>query len=295
MRVHRHILSFWIVVVLVLHCTFSHAQSDMDDYNAAVERATTMTRINGLTNDLKQIYVAIQMMPSGRKVAYVKAPVAKAMSDRLKVADRALKRLDFQWNTFYQTMQLIMIDDESLMEAATNFKQAEQNVRDSLDKQMAQVALLIDFCKAEAYMPSREQKYKDMFDKALKYSFVSKLAPLLEEIKGEEQIEFAEIQKYYDRAKEATEAMPGLRQRMAEIDRQYIVLKDTSVKIQASEYKPLIDRVKDYLLGFAAVAILLMFANALVGKIQAIKKTRESLKKMKEMMGGGNDNFYPTI
>ncbi|MCR5455039.1 MAG: hypothetical protein K6F33_08650 [Bacteroidales bacterium] len=279
----------------MLCCTHLRAQSEVDDYNTALERAETMSRINTLTGDLKQIYVAIQMMPSGRKVAYVKAPVAKAMSDRLKVADRALKRLDFQWNTFYQTMQLIMIDDESLMEAATNFKQAEQNVRDSLDKQLAQVSLLIEFCKAEAYMPSREQKYKDMFDKSLKYSLVSKLAPLLEKVKGEEQIEFAEIQKYYDKAKEATEAMPGLRQRMTEIDKHYIILKDTSAKIQASEYKPLIDRVKDYLLGFAAVAILLMFANALVGKIQAIKKTRESMKQMKEMMGGGKDTFYPTI
>ena len=88
--------------------------------------------------------------------------------------------------------------------------------------------------------------------------------------------------------------MPGLHQRMAEIEQRYIALKANSEKIQSAEYKPLIQRAKDYLLGLAAVAILLMFINMLSSKVQSFMKARESMKKMKEMMNDGN-NFYPTI
>jgi hypothetical protein len=58
-------------------------------------------------------------------------------------------------------------------------------------------------------------------------------------------------------------------------------------------YKPFIQRIKDYLLGFAAVAILLLFFNLMSSKMKTIKQAREQAKKMKDMMAGHHN--YPTI
>jgi hypothetical protein len=59
------------------------------------------------------------------------------------------------------------------------------------------------------------------------------------------------------------------------------------------EYKPFIQRIKDYLLGLAAVAILMMFVNLLSQKLKQLKAAREQAKKMKESMMGQKE--YPTI
>ena len=52
-------------------------------------------------------------------------------------------------------------------------------------------------------------------------------------------------------------------------------------------------RIKDYLIGLAAVAILLMFFNLLNAKIKTLKAARDQAKKMKDMMEGQHN--YPTI
>lgn len=74
-------------------------------------------------------------------------------------------------------------------------------------------------------------------------------------------------------------------------------MSGVSAKIQEMVYKPLIQRVKDYLLGFAAVSIVLLFFNFMISKFQAWKKMRESMKQMKENMNklNGGGNYYPTI
>jgi hypothetical protein len=58
-------------------------------------------------------------------------------------------------------------------------------------------------------------------------------------------------------------------------------------------YKPFIQRVKDYLMGLAWVAILLMGLNLLKSKLAQVKQARDQAKKMKEMMKGQHN--YPTI
>ena len=69
-----------------------------------------------------------------------------------------------------------------------------------------------------------------------------------------------------------------------------------SKKIQETAYKPFIQRIKDYLIGFACVAILLLFVNMITTKLKALKVAREQAKKYKEMMQqNGNPGGYPTI
>ena len=52
-------------------------------------------------------------------------------------------------------------------------------------------------------------------------------------------------------------------------------------------------RIKDYLLGLACVAILLMGLNLLKSKLAMVKQARDQAKKLKGLTGGQHN--YPTI
>ena len=80
---------------------------------------------------------------------------------------------------------------------------------------------------------------------------------------------------------------------MKGMEKKFVQLQSVSAKIQEMEYKPFIQRIKDYLLGLAAVAILMMFVNLLSQKLKQLKAAREQAKKMKESMMGQKE--YPTI
>ena len=75
----------------------------------------------------------------------------------------------------------------------------------------------------------------------------------------------------------------------------FAVLKNKSDTIQKMTYKPLIQRIKDYLLGLAAVAVLLMFISMMKARIKAAKEARKNLKKIKDAMTMSGQEDYPTI
>lgn len=102
------------------------------------------------------------------------------------------------------------------------------------------------------------------------------------------------IQEHYEKAKAAAEEFNELQPRINKIEQRYIDLKNTSDKIQALEYKPWFQRIKDYLFGLAAVSMILLFVNALQSKIQMLKQTRENAKKLKQMQNKEEDD-YPSI
>ena len=166
-------------------------------------------------------------------------------------------------------------------------------VADTLASRKTQFDQLSAFAKAENIIWGQDKIYQRLYKEATQYSMAPQLAAKLEKVKAEEQAKFADISKYYAQAKEAAETFPGLALRMKAIDDKYFQLQTVSAKIQEMAYKPFIQRVKDYLLGLAAVAMLLMFLNMAKSKLKAVKAAKEQAKKMKEMMDG--EHNYPTI
>ena len=114
-----------------------------------------------------------------------------------------------------------------------------------------------------------------------------------EKVKAEEQGLAADVQKYYGQAKEASAAFPGLDLRMKAMEKKVFELQTASAKIQEMAYKPFIQRIKDYLMGLACVAILLMGLNLLKSKLALVKQARDQAKKLKGLTGGQHN--YPTI
>lgn len=216
-----------------------------------------------------------------------------AVAGRLNSLSNAVNSFSVRWNTYSQAQQVYIADNDSLLNKVAQIQQMQQIVTDTLASRQQQYEQLSTFSKAEHFIWGQDKKYRKFYQDATKYSLSPKLASQLEKVKAEEANIFAEAQTYYNQAKEAAEAFPGLQVRMKGIEKKFVEMQSVSTKIQEMAYKPFIQRVKDYLIGLAAVAILMMFFNLFTQKLKSLKAARDQAKKLKETMMGQRD--YPTI
>ena len=220
-------------------------------------------------------------------------PLLDVVGERMRTLTRAMNSFNARWDAYSQAQQVYIADNDSLLNKLAEIQQMRQIVADTLASRQKQYDQLTAFSKAESFVWGQDKAYRRLYKQAQQYSVSPKLASRLEKVKAEEQALFAQIQTSYSQAKEAAEAFPGLELRMKGIDNKFFELQTVSTKIQEMVYKPFIQRIGDYLIGLAAVAILLMFFNLLNAKIKTVKQAREQAKKMREMMSGQHN--YPTI
>ena len=220
-------------------------------------------------------------------------PLMDVVSERLKALSSALNSFSTRWNTYSSAQQIYIADNDSLLNRVAIIQQMQQAVTDTLVSRQQQRDNLVAFSTAEKFIWGQDKAYRVLYKQAVAYSMSPKLAAKLEKTKAEEQTLTADVEKYYSQAKEAAAAFPGLELRMRAMENKVFELQTVSAKIQEMAYKPFIQRIKDYLMGLACVAILLMGVNLLKSKLKVIKQTREQAKKMKEMMNGQHN--YPTI
>lgn len=220
-------------------------------------------------------------------------PLLDVVGERMRTLTRAMNSFNARWDAYSQAQQVYIADNDSLLNKLAEIQQMRQIVADTLASRQKQYDQLTAFSKAESFVWGQDKAYRRLYKQAQQYSVSPKLASRLEKVKAEEQALFAQIQTSYGQAKEAAEAFPGLELRMKGIDNKFFELQTVSTKIQEMVYKPFIQRIRDYLIGLAAVAILLMFFNLLNAKIKMVKQAREQAKKMREMMSGQHN--YPTI
>lgn len=212
----------------------------------------------------------------------------------IKAVDKKINSLDTKWNVYYNAKQANIADNDAMMELVSQYQQIKQDTKDSLDTYKNHLVQIQNFNKADKFITSQMAVYQKMADQAQKLSLADALAPKLEDLKAKEQVIFADIEKNYELAKTAAAQNTYLTKRMDQITNNYIELKKYSEQIQAAEYKPFIERIKDYLIGLAAVAILLMFINMVQAKIKAYKQMKESAKQL-EKYRMQNDTEHPSI
>lgn len=220
-------------------------------------------------------------------------PLLDVVSERLKALTSALNSFSTRWSTYSSAQQVYIADNDSLLNRVAVIQQMQQAVTDTLASRQQQRDNLVAFSTAEKFIWGQDKAYRALYKQAVTYSMSPKLAAKLEKVKAEEQTLTADVEKYFGQAKEAATAFPGLELRMKAMENKVFELQTVSAKIQEMAYKPFIQRVKDYLMGLACVAILLMGVNLLKSKLKVLKQTREQAKKMKEMMNGQHN--YPTI
>jgi hypothetical protein len=220
-------------------------------------------------------------------------PLLDVVSERIKSLTSALNSFSTRWDTYSAAQQVYIADNDSLLNQVAVIQQMRQAVTDTLAARQQQRDQLVAFSTAEKFIWGQDKNYRQLYKKAIQYSVSSKLAAQLEKVKAEEQALTADVNKYYSQAKDAATTFPGLELRMEAMENKVFELQTVSAKIQEMAYKPFIQRIKDYLMGLACVAILLMGLNLLKSKLAQVKQARDQAKKMKEMINGQHN--YPTI
>lgn len=289
-------LGLMIGLLFLSHTLLAQEAETPVSTDVAELKAEIELRLSQFSDELNQMLVVGQMNFSVDGSVGVSQSVVNAMAERLKSLNQSYNALDVKWNTYYQAQQMDIANDEELMNKVAGLEALKQTVKDTLDSKTLSVESIIKFADADKFIISQVAVYKNLYQKAYKLSLLKKLAPQLEKVKAKEQLVFTELQTHYDQAKASCEVVPVLSKRMTVLDEQYVVMKSVSEKVQALEYKPFFQRVKDYVLGLAAVAIILMFFNMSMAKFKAYRDKVNNLGKYKKMLDNqGKGTNYPTI
>lgn len=226
------------------------------------------------------------------EVSAIADKIARISLSKLPALERNLEAVNFRWNAYLETEQLVIVRDERLMDDMSKYQSLYLAVSDSLANRRVTLVAINDFKTAEAYIGSVIPEYQVLYDKAFKLSVVKQTAAQLAKLKVEEQVLFQKVQQAYQKAQGAAALAPSLSKREKALEDQMAELVMKSEKIQAMEYKPWLDRIKDYLMSLAAVAMILMFISTVKSKWTALKAQKEAAQKYKDALK--NDD-YPTI
>lgn len=247
-----------------------------------------------LVDEMQRLEIESRMLSFYDQMHALSTDISHSAPDKLTEANQQVTTIDTKWNAYYQARQSVIADDDSLLQIVANYQLVKQTVLDSIAAKQHYFDAQKSFAEAEAFCLAQDSIYQVLNKKAVEYSLVKSAAPQLEQLKGEEQSLFAEVQQQYETAKNLSQEFPVFQPRFQQIEEKYIELKNRSEKIQALEYKPWIERVKDYLYSLAAVAMILMFINMVQAKIKTLKQARENAKKLREALHKEEDD-YPTI
>ena len=254
------------------------------------------SRLSQFSDDFQQLQMVGSMSLDPDAKLGINKNFVSVLEGRMNTYNQRYNSLDVMWTTYTQAQQMDIANDEDLMAMVANIEALKKSVKDTLDAKTEMVKAISDFVEADQFIMSQVNVYKKLYERAFKLSLLKKLAPQLEKAKAREQLVFEKLQASYNSAKAATELVPSLQPRMNVLDEQFVVMKSVSEKVQALEYKPLFQRVKDYIMGLAAVAIILLFVSMMLTKYKAYKDKVANLKKVNEMMNKqGKDNQYPMI
>ena len=220
-------------------------------------------------------------------------PVAKT-ANAVTTLRRRLTGWQVRWDAYYALMQMDIAQSEVLLELVAQLQDERQKAAEAIEHQQQVVEAIVRFGEAERQFPAFEKSYEELEQEAVSYSLIAKTAKQLAQVKGKEQLLFQEVDKQFMAAKEAVELAPALADAGARLETRYLALKEKSEMIQAAAYKSPIERVKDYVMTFAGVAIILMFFSMVQSKFKALKAARENAKQYQEMLQKNNPEI-PTI
>lgn len=274
------------------------AQTPMDEGSQLDEttRLEVQGRLNQFVDGMQRIANSCKAKLSLSEDEPVTDDYIKMQEYRLNALERNLKSMELRWDNYYPLQQWEISQDEELMASVEKFQLLKQAASDSLTVRKQMIQSLQDFSDAYDYMAGLDSTYNRIGKQAMKLSLTSKTAPLLEKQKKKEQLLFATVQEKFEKAKVAQQLHMVSSARMNELEDCYASLKSKSDAIQAMKYQPILLRIKDYLMSFAAIAVLLMFLNMARSKMKAAKQLRENIKKYSDKLNWNNGkDDYPTI
>ena len=286
-----------LYIVFLLCClNISLVAQDMtedEQYNAQFQ-VEMRTQLDKLTSELEQINedAAEQAVITEKDIR--SAYTVRTLDAKIQKLDRRIQALNVKWDAFNASYLAVISENDTLMERMTQAQLLKQALADTIAAQQSRCQTIRDFIAAEQLILTQDSIYKKLYQQAFRLSFIQKLEPQLEKIKAQEQAHFIPIQEAYEKAKTAADAVPQLHARADRLNEHFYALKTQSDKIQQMKYMPLIQRFKDYLMGIASIAVIVLLFNNLMAKWQALKQKKEALQKQAELLKK-QQNDYPTI
>ena len=299
MQIKRHILC-WMLCLLT-SAVMAQVPTPMPDAEVPVTpeelHQEIAARMMQYVDELNEVAIVSNMQIVFVESAPLTTSYVNALKNKVTVLDERYNSINVRWTTFTQAMQMDIADDDELMTIMSNVEQLKQGIADSIASKKTLCNAIQDFVDAEAMLVGQDTVYKNLYNQAFKLSLIQKLTPQLEKLKAREQALFAQLQGSYQKAQQACQVVPALQKRLPALDDTFTDIQMISTKIQEMAYKPFIQRIKDYLIGLACVAVLLLFFNMLSAKLKALKTARQQAKQYKEMMqkNGSGAGKYPTI
>lgn len=272
----------------------ANAQETEEQQYTAQFHAEMRTQLNKLTYELDQLSddTQKQMVISEKNLR--SAYGVRAMESNAQRLNQRMQALNVKWDAFNASYLGFISENDTLMELMTQAQLLKQSLTDTIAAQQSRCSAIRDFMEAESLITAQDSIYQRVYKQAYALSFVQKLGPKLEKLKAREQLHFAEIQASYDKAKAAADLVPQLQPRATILNDRYYSIKNKSEQIQQMKYMPLIQRFKDYLMGLASIAVIMLLFNNLTAKWKAAKEKKEAIKKQAELLKQ-QQNDYPTI
>lgn len=279
----KHFLYIYTILLLLMHALPLTAQTE-DAEAEMPEELTPAMRVE-MTNRIQEFTQQMSDMRSSIPISQI---------PQLKNLQKLTEALDMKWNIWYQNSQALISQDESIVELVVAYQQTKESVMDSINSRKNFIQALDRLKYAERLMNGQDSVYKHFENESQLYSLSPKTAPQLENLKAKEQLLFTDIQKAFEEAKSAAGTSPSFASRMTALEERFIAIKTRSEHIQAAQYVPFIQRIKDYIMSIAAVSIIIMFITFIIMRLQALKKARKAAEDMKKMLDGQNQE-YPSI
>lgn len=289
--IKRHI----VFGLLAIGCwLLADAQELTEDQQYSMQfQAEMRTQLHKLTDELDQLNEDAQkdMVITDKDLR--SAYNVRTLDAKAQRLDKRMQALNVKWDAFNASYLGFVSENDTLMEQMTQAQLLKQTLTDTIAAQQTKCKSIKDFMDAEQIILTQDSIYKKLYKQAYQLSFVQKLEPQLEKLKAQEQAHFAPIQEAYDKSKTAVEAVPQLQSRADKLNERFYAIKAQSEKIQEMKYMPLLQRLKDYLMGIASIAVIILLFNNLMAKWKAAKQKKEALQKQAELLK--KEHEYPTI
>lgn len=272
----------YILILIVCMAINGQAQEAAAPAEAQ-ERVLTEEQVLAIADELNNFMGEVSSITNS--ISTTKAPGMKMLEHRLIA-------VNVRWQSYTTLRQQDIASTPALMDMLSQYQMMYMTATDSIAAQTKRVEAQGVVNSAILSIRQMNQKYEKMLSKATTLSLAPQTATQLEALKAEEQVIFQKLTEDYQKAQAAIELDPKLESRKRELDKVYIGIKAKSEKIQAAVYKSLLERLKDYVLTFAGVAILIMFASMIYSKMSALKQAADAAKKLRKI---NNPSDYPTI
>lgn len=227
------------------------------------------------------------------EVMGVQDRIAAATSDDIQELQRQVQAIDVRWQAYTQIEQIDIAASPALMELLSQYKLVLISTTDSLTAQKARLDAADVFAKSFVYISQTNTKYHSLSTQAMQYSLIPQTAAQLSDVKAQEALLRSQVEESYQKALAASQLSDELKAKMPELQKEYMEITQMSDEIQAAAYKPWMQRIKDYVLTFAGIAIILIFLNFVVMRLKSLKQARDMAKKYGNMLNPNDD--YPTI